>query len=186
MTSPDPAQFVEIHAADLPGAGVTPTIPSDPALRSAGYLAPDGELREPTPGVASQLPRAGDDAVPTTGPTVVVVAPPRPRATSSTGHVISNVRATWYCNNDPSRGPISACQYHHLDVVGSDQLYVAVSPDLDFLRGRTFTVIYGSRSVVVTAIDCDCQATHAIDLYADAFVRLRPLSSGSLTVTIRW
>jgi hypothetical protein len=65
-------------------------------------------------------------------------------------------------------------------------LYAAISPDLDFLRGRTISVCYGASCVVVEVRDCNCQATRAVDLYADAFEQLAPLSAGRLRVTIRW
>jgi hypothetical protein len=41
--------------------------------------------------------------------------------------------------------------------------------------------------VVVTIIDCNCQARRSIDLYADAFRKLSPLPAGRLRgVTISW
>jgi expansin (peptidoglycan-binding protein) len=68
----------------------------------------------------------------------------------------------------------------------TDGLYAAISPDLGFLRGRAISVCSGASCVVVTVIDCNCQATKAVDLYADAFRQLAPLSAGRLRVTIRW
>jgi len=41
--------------------------------------------------------------------------------------------------------------------------------------------------VVVKIIDCNCQAHGSIDLFADAFQQLAPLSAGRLRgVTISW
>lgn len=89
--------------------------------------------------------------------------------------------ATFYCNKDATRGPLSRCP-----VRVSDGLYAAISPDLGFLRGKRVSVRYGSSTVVVTIVDCDCQATRSIDLFADAFVKLAPLSVGRLRVTLSW
>ena len=66
-------------------------------------------------------------------------------------------------------------------------LYAAISPDLGFLRGRLVSVRYGAPVVVVRIVDCNCQATRSIDLFADAFARLAPLSAGKLHgVTLSW
>jgi hypothetical protein len=41
--------------------------------------------------------------------------------------------------------------------------------------------------VTVRIVDCNCQAHGSIDLFADAFVYLAPLSSGRLRdVTLSW
>jgi hypothetical protein len=104
---------------------------------------------------------------------------PRPTvrpAPIQTGHLITGVRATYYCLTG-----ISRCTRNH-----PGGYYAAISPDLSFLRGKTITVSYEGRSVRVTVIDCDCQAHHAIDLYSDAFRVLAPLSRGVLSVTIRY
>ena len=66
-------------------------------------------------------------------------------------------------------------------------LYAAISPDLGFLRGKPVKVCYGASCVVVVIWDCNCGGvTRAVDLYADAFVRLAPLSAGRLRVTLSW
>lgn len=84
--------------------------------------------------------------------------------------------ATWYC-----LAGVSKCHY-----AASGGLYAAISPDLAHLRGKTLTVRYGQQSVRVKVIDCNCEAYRAIDLYADAFRRLAPLSVGRMDVTISW
>lgn len=86
--------------------------------------------------------------------------------------------ATYYCLAGSSR-----CTVGHPDVAGL-QLYAAISPDLAYLRGRSITVWYGERHVTVTVIDCNCQAHRAIDLYADAFRQLAPLSLGRIWVML--
>lgn len=84
--------------------------------------------------------------------------------------------ATWYCLAGRSRCPRSA----------QNGLYAAISPDLEWLRGKDIRVCYKSSCVVVRVIDCNCQATRAVDLFADAFMRLAPLSRGRIPVTISW
>lgn len=84
--------------------------------------------------------------------------------------------ATWYC-----LAGVSKCHY-----AASNGLYAAISSDLAYLRGKTITVRYGTRSVVVKVIDCNCEAHRAIDLYADAFRQLAPLEVGRMPVTISW
>ncbi len=63
-------------------------------------------------------------------------------------------------------------------------LYAAISPDLASLRGHAISVCYGASCVVVTVVDCDCATTMGIDLFADAFRALAPLSRGRIPVTI--
>lgn len=114
----------------------------------------------------------------TIAPTVAPIPTPKPtvRLRASVSHLLVGVHGSWYCLSGVSR-----CTRNH-----PDGLYAAISPDLAYLRGRTITVLYGSRSVRVTVIDCNCQATYAIDLYASAYERLAPLSSGRITVSLRW
>lgn len=69
----------------------------------------------------------------------------------------------------------------------SGGLYAAISPDLKSLRGKRVRVCYRGSCVVVKIVDCNCQARRSIDLFADAFRRLAPLSAGRLRgVTIQW
>ena len=94
--------------------------------------------------------------------------------------------ATWYCNADPGRGPVSRCTRGHPDG-GGEQLYAAIRRDLLHLRGDRISVcITGTTQCVrVTVIDCQCGGSTLVDLYADAFERLgAPLSRGRLNVTI--
>lgn len=98
------------------------------------------------------------------------------RASASVPRSLSGVRLTWYCLEGVSRctagyPPSCAC--------------VAVSPDLGWLRGRTFTLELAGISVMVRAVDCDCSARYAIDAYASVFAQLAPLSAGAVTVTVR-
>lgn len=96
-------------------------------------------------------------------------------AFASTGSSIEGT-ATWYCSPGRSR-----CSRGF-----PGGLYAAISPDLLWLRGGPVKVCHGASCVVVTVIDCNCQAHQSIDLYADAFSRLAPLSRGRIPVTISW
>lgn len=85
--------------------------------------------------------------------------------------------ASWYCLTGRS-----ACTAGH-----PSGLFAAAGAPLreqrpDW-RGSTVRVTYGGRSVRVTLIDwCACPDRRAIDLYADAFAFLAPLSRGLLDV----
>lgn len=81
--------------------------------------------------------------------------------------------ATWYCLHGTSPCTLG---YRR-------GLYAAISPDLRYL-GNRISVCRGSRCVNVTVIDCNCEATHSIDLYSDAFRRIGYLWEGRLDVTI--
>jgi len=138
-------------------------------MEAAGaWLARELASQRPTPTpTPSAMPRPTPRTVPT----------PAPRPTSSkTSHKVTGT-ATWYCLPGVSRCPRNR----------SGGLYAAISPDLGSLRGKHVTVCYRSSCVVVKIIDCNCQATKSIDLFADAFVKLAPLSAGRLRgVTISW
>lgn len=148
-----------------------------------------GRLTAPV--LAASTPRAGQNppsaqlGAPTESARVSVdrrSAPPSP--TPARGAPIVGVVATWYCNTDAQRGPLSRCARGHPDARGED-LYAAISPDLTHLRGRVVLVcVRGSVCVSVRVVDCDCRARHSIDLYADAFEALGPLGRGRLTVTV--
>ncbi len=92
--------------------------------------------------------------------------------------------ASWYC-----RAGTSACHHAYPDRPGKLDYYAAAGPRVRRMfggdwRGRTVIVSAGGRSVVVRLVDF-CQCDHrVIDLYADAFERLAPLSQGVVNVTI--
>lgn len=110
---------------------------------------------------------------------------PKPTTEIGTALVgLAGIRGTFYCNASPP-GPISICTRGYPDGAGED-LYAAISPDLKYLTGRSIKVIYRGASVRVRVIDCNCQAHRAIDLYADAFDNLAPLSVGELEVDIEY
>ena len=87
--------------------------------------------------------------------------------------------ASWYC-----KAGVSAC--HHAYPGG---LYAAAGPALRIgsWRGRSVTVCGSGSCVNVKLIDwCACGSGRVIDLYSDAFSRLAPLSSGTLSVRVTW
>lgn len=84
--------------------------------------------------------------------------------------------ATWYCGSRCTRGHPGG-------------LFAAAGDELRTpgWRGRRVTVTSGGRSVVVTLVDtCACRGARVIDLYADAFRRLAPLSRGVVRVEVSW
>jgi len=157
------------------------------ALLPPRSIAPDPVVADRRPPIQSY----GSSATPPSRPVATTPSPtakpkPRPATTAKpttlarTSSSISGT-ATFYCNKNGTRGPLSRCP-----VGRSGGLYAAISPDLGFLRGKHVHVRCGASTVVVTIVDCDCQAKRSIDLFADAFVRLAPLSSGKLHVTLSW
>lgn len=206
---PDPLQLPQT-AGDAYEVGYVDGIMSRPAWRrvvlaaaiiaamafTLGYAAgrADAAPSSPPGAVRVQQGQSGaptDEAIPRTrgiepatttdpAPEAVVGAPPSPAAVSQQPSASAvSVRGTWYCNADPARGPLSRCTRGHPDGPGLD-LYAAVSPDLAELRGQQIRVCLAARCVVVRAIDCVCSAQAAVDLYADAFAVLAPLSVGRL------
>jgi rare lipoprotein A (peptidoglycan hydrolase) len=107
---------------------------------------------------------------------------PQPRAAAGTGgggsHSVRGT-ASWYC-----KAGVSACHYAY-----PGGLYAAAGPALRVgsWRGRTVTVCGSGNCVNVKLIDwCACGSGGVIDLYSDAFSRLAPLSSGTLSVRVSW
>lgn len=167
-------------------ASITP-VQSSPvaASMSTSVPVPTTAPRPPsTPSVELEPPegRRGGELVP--APTASPTAQPhqaKPQPTRTARPTSIAGTATYYCNKDATRGPLSRCTRGH-----PDGLYAAISPDLAFLTGKTVRVSYGASYVDVVIIDCNCRATRSIDLYADAFVRLAPLTLGRLHVTLSW
>jgi len=142
-----------------------------PGAPPGSGVAQSAEHRPP-PEVAGAEPAVGSGGVPSRA--VSSVRPPaavsqRPR----------EIQASWYCNADAGRGPLSRCTRGYPDGPGPD-LYAAASPDLP----RGTLRVCAERCVTVEAIDCRCSSP-GIDLYADAFAELGVLSRGVLSVTVR-
>lgn len=96
-------------------------------------------------------------------------------------------KASYYCNADPSRGKVSRCRVHYPDGAGAD-LYAAAGPAVQRMmgsdwQGEQVRVIGNGRDVTVTLID-SCPGCSGVDLYADAFVQLAPLSRGTLELVL--
>lgn len=128
---------------------------------------------------------------PTATPTLAPTAAPTP-SWSGTGS------ASWYCNADPARGPISRCTAGFPDlptttladgtIVGVE-LLAAAGPELRTgnWRGRVVTVFGPVGFSVVELVDfCAC-SQGLIDVYADVFaIVCGPLSHGRCEVSISW
>lgn len=78
--------------------------------------------------------------------------------------------ASWYCSEDPRRGPVSPCTAGYPDTLDIE-LYAAAGPALRVgdWRGRAVMVFGPAGYSVVTLVDfCRCP-NWLIDLYGDAF-----------------
>ena len=136
---------------------------------TAGPIA-DFVVEQPT-----RAPRA-QPAQPNTSKSISK-APPQFRA-SSTGHHVTGT-ATWYCKTG-----VSICTHGY-----PGGMYAAAGAELRVgnWRGRVVSVCGNGRCVNVKLIDwCACGSGGVIDLYSDAFSRLTPLSSGTLSVRVSW
>jgi hypothetical protein len=156
----------------------------DAALGGASAIEiPPAALADPgTP----PIPTAARPAQPTVRASVVIKVIPRARPARYTGggHVLRGL-ASWYCNGDGSRGPMSACRVGYPDTSGFDA-YAAAGPRLRAAigsgwRGRVISV----DGLRVKLVDwCQCYQGQAneklIDLYRDVY----SVVGGS--VTIRW
>ena len=197
--------FTATATATPPSSAATPatsfdavTIPLDGLVSDAGLPAPapaatpalasDTALADPgTAPTATRAPRAQ----PAADLEVVVKATPRPKSSSprvySSAGTTRSLRglASWYCNNDGSRGVISACHYQYPDT-SAYNAYAAAGPRLRAAlgpnwRGKT-VLVDGLRVKLVDWCQCYQGQSHEkiIDLYLDVFRR-----TGS-SVTIRW
>ncbi len=92
--------------------------------------------------------------------------------------------ASWYC-----KAGSSACHHAYPDRPGKADHYAAAGPRVRRMfggdwRGRNVIVSANGRSVVVKLIDfCRCPS-RVLDLYADVFARLAPLSQGVVDVRV--
>jgi len=152
------------------------SIPSTtrPTLGASIPLGTDEAPRAESP---TPTPTPNPTASPRPTPRATPRPTPEPVASLETSHSVEGT-ASWYCSPGRSRCSVGR----------TGGLYAAISRDLLWLRGRAISVCSGASCVVVTVIDCNCGpgVTKAVDLYADAFKVLAPLSAGRLKVTIRW
>ena len=160
------------------------------AESSAGNAIPLPSIDYGAPASPSQIgdfqeqdrsfePRA--DADQPVRPESLVKATPKPKPPANPANPANSVRgqASWYC-----KAGVSSCHHAY-----SGGMYAAAGPALRVgsWRGRTVTVCGSGSCVNVKLIDwCACGGGRVIDLYSDAFSRLAPLSSGTLSVRVSW
>lgn len=157
-------------AAPRPAVAASPIDDQASATVAGRAVNAAGTHRPRTPAPAGGGRRPGDPA--TVGATPV-----------QAGATVAGV-ATWYCNADRRRGPVSRCTEGFPDRRGPD-LYAAIRrSDLE-LRGQLVRVCAAGRCVVARIIDCNCaRGSSLIDLYGDAFDQLAPLAAGRIRVTV--
>ena len=196
--------MIALVAAAASAAAVPPTSPSTVDHRfvpvSLRLTEPSGDDRAKgtaPPAIDASAPfiEAGAAPVPTLGPRpqpvpearVLVKPTPKPdpvRSDIAGGGSSLRGTASWYCNSNGSRGPISACHYQHPDTSGFDA-YPAAGPKLrealgSGWRGRVVSV----DGIAVKLVDwCQCykgeRSERLIDLYYDVYRRV----GGSVTVS---
>lgn len=175
ITARPPSAFSTLETAEFRPVVVDDSVAGAPEpLPSIDYGAPAspariGDFQDQAPSVR---PRA--DPNQPVRPESLLKATPRPKPT----HGVSGM-ASWYC-----KAGVSVC--HHAYPGG---LYAAAGPALRVgsWRGRTVNVCGSGNCVNVKLIDwCACGSGRVIDLYSDAFNRLAPLSSGTLSVRVSW
>ena len=157
-------------------AAAEPTVGQEPASLAGDVILED-------PGVAP-VPALARRAQPAPVARVVVKRTQPARYAPRTGHSISGL-ASWYCNSNASRGPISSCMRGYPDT-GGFNAYAAAGPRLRAAigsgwRGRIVSV----DGLRVKLVDwCQCYQGRAneklIDLYRDVY------GAVGGTVTIRW
>jgi hypothetical protein len=180
LGSLDPVAIpLDALAADVPSVPTSfdpPTVALDTALADPGAAPAATKAPRRQPAV-----QAGVFVKPT--------PKPKPKArvysTAGTGHVLKG-RASWYCNNDGSRGPISACHYQYPDTSGYNA-YAAAGPKLRAALGSHWRgkIVYVDGLRVKLVDWCQCYGGQSgvekiIDLYYDVYRR----AGGN--VTIRW
>jgi hypothetical protein len=173
------------------------TIPLDALVSAAPTTAPataptamalDTRFADPgTAPAATKTPRQQ----PKVKAGVFVKPTPKPKShakvysTAGTSHVLKG-RASWYCNRDGSRGPISACHYQYPDT-SAYNAYAAAGPKLRAALGSHWRgkIVYVNGLRVKLVDWCQCYGGQSgveklIDLYYDVYRR----AGGN--VTIRW
>ena len=127
----------------------------------------------------SAAPWGAASATRSPAPSVGVVSSPTPTGSLAAPAFRAVGTASWFCL--AGRSP---CTRGY-----PGGLYAAAGPALRVgdWRGRQVRVCAGERCVTVELIDfCACPGGRVIDLYADAFARLAPLSRGVVTVSVTW
>jgi hypothetical protein len=184
-SSPRPVTSFNPVAVPLDGL-IGEALVGAPAASSPPDVAPDTALADPGSAPAATIaPRSQ----PKVQAEVFVKPTPKPKpkvySTAGTGHAIRG-RASWYCNNDGSRGPISACHYQYPDT-SAYNAYAAAGPKLRAALGSHWRgkIVYVNGLRVKLVDWCQCYGGQTgveklIDLYYDVYRR----AGGN--VTIRW
>jgi hypothetical protein len=168
------------------GYVVRPIEPVSPSLfvpvPVPSYEPPLAPIYEPAPSIARATGRP-DIAAPRAEAKVIQKV--TNGTVSLTGNSLAGT-ASYYCNADASRGPLSRCHKDYPD--GQDSYYAAISKHYhDALRGKVVSVCVGSKCLPVKIMDCNCGPNpNLIDLYGDAFAYFYPLTKGKFTVTVKW
>ena len=143
---------------------------------------PAAALEDPgTPPVPAAALRSQPDAR-----AVVVRKVPRLRPIRYAGgsHVIRGL-ASWYCNDNPSRGALSPCRTAYPDTAGFDA-YAAAGPRLRAAIGSSWQGrVISVDGLRVKLVDwCQCYAGRSNEKLIDVYRDVYGLVGG--TVTIRW
>jgi hypothetical protein len=170
----DPLPPPSFARVELPAPAATPRATAAP---------------EPLP--ESVLPPLWPTATASPDPRPTPVVEPKPQSTSratpapktsgiSTTHSVKG-KASWYC-----KPGVSSCHYAH-----SGGQYAAACGKLRTAmgrhwRGQRVRVSGPGGSTVVTLIDWCGSSDKTIDLYWDAFARVRGTNGGVARVTITW
>lgn len=95
--------------------------------------------------------------------------------------------ASWYCNANRARGPLSICMAAHPDTRGFDA-YAAAGPRLRRALGPNWRnrCVWVNGIPVVLADWCRCPDGRVIDLYADVAEKLGLLRRGHGVVVVAW
>jgi rare lipoprotein A (peptidoglycan hydrolase) len=166
---------------DFPATRTAESRPNPVLANVPGSTAQPTVVPRPSPVVArtraAPTPTATHRPAPTPKPTPKPTPTPTPTPTPA-GHSVSG-RASWYCLTGVSR-----CSASY-----PGGMYAAAGPALRVgaWRGRTVRVCAAGTCISVRLIDtCACGGTRVMDLYGDAFRLLTPLSTGTVTVHVRW
>jgi len=170
-SSLDPGAFRTVAVADSVAGSTVPP----PSIGSGTTVTPAqiGDFQEEQ--ARSFEPRANPKQ-PAKAESVLKPTP-RPTAPPNPTHNVGG-RAAWYCQNG------SGCPAGY-----SGGLYAAAGPALRVgdWRGRTVSVCGAGNCINVTLVDwCACGGSRVIDLFADAYRRVAPLSTGTVAVRVTW
>lgn len=190
---PDSVQMMAIPGEPddrftVPSPGSTPDLASIPQSATASradspdFVVTEADLATVAPSLATPTPKSTPDPTPKPAPK----ATPKPKAAPAAPRVGSSYKisgkASWYC-----KAGASACHYAY---PSSSMAAAACLPLRKALganwRGKWVGVSGNGRTVKVKLVDSCASPTKTIDLYAAPFSKLASLSSGVVSVTIRW